>query len=81
MILAVDCPSCGQQVNLRAAGPDGILLLPNNLYVESLLSSLEQEVTYGVGDQGCSMCKTVGSISVCQHCLQVNIQHVCTTYS
>jgi len=67
---AVDCPTCGQKVNLRAAGPDGIPLLPTNLYVESLLTSLEQEVAYGVGDQACNMCKTIGSNSVCQHCLQ-----------
>jgi len=73
MILAVDCPTCGQQVNLRAAGPNGIVKLPTNLYLESLLTSLEQEVTSGVGDESCSKCKTIGSTSVCQHCLQVNM--------
>lgn len=67
---AVDCPTCGQQVNLRAAGPNGIVKLPTNLYLESLLTSLEQEVTSGVGDESCSKCKTIGSTSVCQHCLQ-----------
>ena len=62
MILAVDCPTCGQQVNLRTAGPDGILQLPTNLYLDSLLT-LEQELTYGAGDQSCSKCKTIGSTS------------------
>lgn len=73
MILAVDCPSCGQQVSLRAAGPDGILELPTNLYLDSVLTSLEQEFAFGVGDQSCSNCKTIGSTSVCQHCRQVNM--------
>lgn len=67
---AVDCPTCGQQVNLRVAGPDGILDLPTNLYLESLLMSLEQEVTSGAGDQSCSKCKTIGSTSECRHCQQ-----------
>lgn len=67
---AVDCPTCGQQVNLRAAGPVGILDLPTNLYLESLLTSLEQEVTSGAGVQSCSKCKTIGSTSDCRHCLQ-----------
>jgi len=80
MILAVDCPTCGKQVNLRAAGPDGILYLPTNLYLVSLLKSLEQEVTSGANDQSCSKCKTIGSTSECRHCLQVNMQHVGTTY-
>jgi len=80
MILAVDCPECGQQVDLRAVGPDGILDLPVNLWVESLLQSFEQEVTSGAGDKGCSKCKTIGSTSECRHCLQVNKQHVITTY-
>lgn len=67
---AVDCPTCGKQVNLRAAGPDGILYLPTNLYLVSLLKSLEQEVTSGANDQSCSKCKTIGSTSECRHCLQ-----------
>lgn len=67
---AVDCPSCGQQIYLQAAGRDGILQLPTNLYLDSLLTSLEMEVTSGLGDQSCSKCKTVGSTSVCQHCVQ-----------
>ena len=81
MILAVVCPTCGQQFNLRAAGPEGILKLPTNLYVDLGLASLEQKVTYGVGDQKCSKCKIIGSTSLCQHCLEVNMQHFCTTYS
>ncbi|GFG29142.1 hypothetical protein Cfor_00212, partial [Coptotermes formosanus] len=66
----VDCPSCGQQIYLRTAGPDGILELPTNLYLDSLLTSLQEETAYGAGDQSCSKCKTVGSASACQHCLQ-----------
>jgi len=67
---ALECPSCSQQVNLRTPGPEGILELPTNLCLEPLLKSLEEKPTSGQGGQGCSKCKTVGSTSVCQHCLQ-----------
>ncbi|PNF25479.1 hypothetical protein B7P43_G05998 [Cryptotermes secundus] len=67
---AVDCPDCGLQVPLRTTGPDGVVELPPNLYLDSLLTVLQQDIACGAGDQRCSRCQTVGSASSCQHCRQ-----------
>jgi hypothetical protein len=78
MISAVDCPDCGLQVPLRTAGPEGMVELPPNLYLDSLLTALQQDITCGAEDQRCSRCQTVGSASSCQHCRQVGIEHSVT---
>jgi predicted RNA-binding Zn-ribbon protein involved in translation (DUF1610 family) len=71
MLSAVDCPECGLQVPLRTAGSDGIVELPPNVYLDSLLTVLQQDVASGAEGLRCSRCQTVGSASVCQHCRQV----------
>lgn len=77
VISAVQCPVCGLQVQLRTPGPEGIVELPANLYLDSLLTVLQQENMCGAGDQNqdkrCSKCQTVGSASTCQHCRQVGL--------
>jgi hypothetical protein len=80
MISAVDCPDCGLQVPLRTAGSEGIVDLPPNLNLDSLLTALQQDIACGAGDQRCSRCQTVGSASQCQHCRQVGIEHSVTMY-
>ncbi|XP_069698796.1 tripartite motif-containing protein 2-like isoform X2 [Periplaneta americana] len=67
------CPSCGLNVELQTAGPDGVLVLPPNLYLDSLLTALQQDNggSAGVDKTRCSRCQTVGSTSACQHCRQV----------
>lgn len=81
MISAVDCPDCGLQVPLRTTGPEGVVELPPNLYLESLLTVLQQDIACGVGDQRCSRCQTVGSASSCQHCRQVGVEHSVRSHS
>jgi hypothetical protein len=77
VISAIKCPDCGLQVQLRTPGPEGIVELPANLYLDSLLTVLQQENMCGAGDQNqdkrCSKCQTVGSASTCQHCRQVGL--------
>jgi hypothetical protein len=75
VISAVDCPECGLQVPLLTAGPDGIVDLPPNLYLDSLLKALQQDIACGAGDLRCSRCQTVSSGSLCQHCRQVGTEH------
>lgn len=67
---AMNCPDCGLLVPLRTIGPEGIVELPPNLYLDSLLTALQQDIACSAGDQRCSRCQTVGSASSCQHCRQ-----------
>ncbi|KAJ9587567.1 hypothetical protein L9F63_018998 [Diploptera punctata] len=69
----IKCPDCGQEANLRTAGPDGIAELPPNLYLDSLLTALQQEpVNFNLNQQAdarCAKCQTMGATQ-CQHCRQ-----------
>jgi hypothetical protein len=78
MISAVNCPDCGLQIHLPTAGPDGIVELPPNLYLESVLTAIQQDIASRAGDETCSKCQTVGSASSCQHCRQVGAEHYVT---
>jgi hypothetical protein len=75
MISDANCPDCGLHIHLRTAGPEGIVELPPNLYLDSLLTALQQDIACRAGDQSCSRCQTVGSASSCQHCRQVGAEH------
>jgi hypothetical protein len=78
VIPVVDCPNCGLQIDLHTPGPEGIEKLPPNLYLDSLLTALQQDFVYRLADQNqderCSKCQTIGSASLCEHCRQVSLR-------